>query len=109
MGSLLLCIELTKIQSNYKPYLQVLSMLTANLSGYPKRPDLDSIRKYLDAGGENPFTAAVKNAVQGQIKAEIDIVTDGQIRDPVSLIAYNVPGMATCLLYTSPSPRDGLL
>lgn len=70
-------------------------MLTANLSGYPKRPDLDAIRKYLDAGGENPFTTAVKNAVQGQKKAEIDIVTDGQIRNPVSVIAYNVPGMTT--------------
>ncbi len=70
-------------------------MLTANLSGYPKRPDLESIRKYLDVGGENPFTTSVRNAVQGQIKAKIDIVTDGQIRDPVPLIASNVPGMVT--------------
>ncbi|HEX7515468.1 MAG TPA: hypothetical protein VF393_07775, partial [archaeon] len=60
-------------------------MLTANLSGYPKRPDLESIRKYLDVGGENPFITSVKNAVQGQIKAKIDIVTDGQIRYPIPL------------------------
>ena len=70
-------------------------MLTANLSGYPKRPDLDSIRKYLDVGGENPFTTSVKKAVQDQIEAKIDIVTDGQIRDPFTLLASNVPGMET--------------
>jgi 5-methyltetrahydropteroyltriglutamate--homocysteine methyltransferase len=75
-------------------------MLTANLSGYPKRPDLDSIRKYLDVGGENPFTTSVKKAVHDQIEAKIDIVTDGQIRDPLLLIASNVPGMETngCVL-----------
>lgn len=70
-------------------------MLTANLSGYPKRPDLNVIRKYLEVGGENPFTAAVKNAVQDQIKAGTDVVTDGQIRDSITLIASNVPGMKT--------------
>jgi 5-methyltetrahydropteroyltriglutamate--homocysteine methyltransferase len=70
-------------------------MLTANLSGYPKRPDLNSIRKYLELGGENPFTASVKKAVQNQIEAGIDIVTDGQIRDFMTLIASNVPGMGS--------------
>ena len=70
-------------------------MLTANLSGYPKSPDLDSIRKYLDVGGENPFTASVKRAVRDQIEAKVDIVTDGQIRDPITLIASNVSGMET--------------
>jgi 5-methyltetrahydropteroyltriglutamate--homocysteine methyltransferase len=70
-------------------------MLTANLSGYPKRPDLDSIRKYLDVGGENPFTTSVKRAVRDQIEAKVDIVTDGQIKDPITLIASNVPGMET--------------
>ena len=80
MDSRLRCIELIEIQSKKNSYLQVLNMLTANLSGYPKRPDLESIRKYLDVGGENPFITSVKNAVQGQIKAKIDIVTDGQIR-----------------------------
>ncbi len=70
-------------------------MLATNLSGYPKRPDLNSIRKYLEVGGENPFTAAVKKAVQDQIEAGLDIVTDGQIRDSITLIASSVPGMET--------------
>jgi 5-methyltetrahydropteroyltriglutamate--homocysteine methyltransferase len=93
MGSLLLCIELTEIQSKKNSYPQVFSMLTANLSGYPKRPDLNAIRKYLGVGGENPFTTSIKKAVQSQMEAKIDIVTDGQIRDPFSLIASNVKGM----------------
>jgi methionine synthase II (cobalamin-independent) len=95
MGSLSLYIERIEIPSKKKAYPQVFSMLTANLSGYPERPDLDAIRKYLDVGGEDPFTTAVKKAVQGQIEAKIDIVTDGQIRDPFTVIASNVPGMET--------------
>ncbi|MGZ4863143.1 MAG: hypothetical protein ACXV5H_09740 [Halobacteriota archaeon] len=70
-------------------------MFTANLSGYPKRPDLDSIRKYLDVGGEDPYITSVKNAVRSQIKAKIDVITDGQIRYPIPLIASKVPGMTT--------------
>jgi 5-methyltetrahydropteroyltriglutamate--homocysteine methyltransferase len=88
-------------------------MLTANLSGYPKRPDLESIRKYLDVGGENPFTTAVKNAVQSQIKAKIDIVTDGQIRHPIPLLASNVPGMTTdgriCIKSKLGAPRRPMM
>lgn len=95
MDWLSLCTELTEIRDKREFYPQVLSMLIANLSGYPKRPDLDSIRKYLEVGGENPFTAAVKKAVQDQIKAGMDMVTDGQIRDSITLIASNVPGMQT--------------
>ncbi len=68
-------------------------MLSANLSGYPTRPDLNSIRAYVRAGGENPFTAAVKKAVQDQLRAGVDIVTDGQVRQVTHLLAYNVPGM----------------
>ena len=95
MDWLSLCTELTEIRDKGEFYPQALSMLTANLSGYPKRPDLNSIRKYLEVGGENPFTAAVKRAVQDQIKAGMDMVTDGQIRDSIALIASNVPGMET--------------
>lgn len=69
------------------------SMLTTNLSGYPRRPDLNSIRKYLAAGGENPFTAATKKAVRAQIDAGVDVITDGQVRDVLNVIASNVPGM----------------
>jgi 5-methyltetrahydropteroyltriglutamate--homocysteine methyltransferase len=68
-------------------------MLSANLSGYPTRPDLKAIREYVRAGGENPFTAAVKKAVQDQLRAGVDIVTDGQVRKVTDLLASNVPGM----------------
>lgn len=68
-------------------------MLSANLSGYPTRPDLKAIREYVRAGGENPFTAAVKKAVQDQLRAGVDIVTDGQVRQVTDLLASNVPGM----------------
>lgn len=69
------------------------SMLTTNLSGYPRRPDQTSIRKYLRIGGENPFTTATKKAVQEQIDAGVDVITDGQVRDVLNVIASNVPGM----------------
>ncbi|HYB59825.1 MAG TPA: hypothetical protein VEB88_06220 [Candidatus Acidoferrales bacterium] len=69
------------------------SMLTTNLSGYPRRPDLNSIRKYVATGGEDPFTAATKKAVRAQIDAGVDIITDGQVRDILNVIASNVPGM----------------
>src|SRR5665647_957779 len=111
MDSRLRCIELIEIQSKKNSYLQVLNMLTANLSGYPKRPDLESIRKYLDVGGENPFITSVKNAVQGQIKAKI--VTDGQIRYPIPLMASNVPGMTTdgrvCIENKLGAPRTPMM
>jgi len=68
-------------------------MLSANLSGYPTRPDLSSIREYVRAGGENPFTSAVKKAVQDQLRAGVDIVTDGQARQVTHLLASNVPGI----------------
>ena len=68
-------------------------MLSANLSGYPTRPDLKAIREYVRAGGENQFTAAVKKAVQDQLRAGVDIVTDGQVRQVTDLLASNVPGM----------------
>ncbi len=68
-------------------------MLSANLSGYPTRPDLNSIREYVRVGGENPFTVAVKKAVQDQLRAGVDIVTDGQVRQLTHLLASNVPGM----------------
>ena len=68
-------------------------MLSANLSGYPTRPDLKAIREYVRAGGENPFTTAVKKAVQDQLRAGVDIVTDGQVRQVTDLLASNVPGM----------------
>jgi 5-methyltetrahydropteroyltriglutamate--homocysteine methyltransferase len=68
-------------------------MLSANLSGYPTRPDLNSIREYVRVGGENPFTVAVKKAVQDQLRAGVDIITDGQVRQVTHLLASNVPGM----------------
>ena len=68
-------------------------MLSANLSGYPTRPDLKVIREYVRAGGENPFTAGVKKAVQDQLRAGVDIVTDGQVRQVTDLLASNVPGI----------------
>jgi 5-methyltetrahydropteroyltriglutamate--homocysteine methyltransferase len=68
-------------------------MLSANLSGYPTRPDLKAIREYVRAGGENPFTAGVKKAVQDQLRAGVDIVTDGQVRQVADLLASNVPGI----------------
>jgi 5-methyltetrahydropteroyltriglutamate--homocysteine methyltransferase len=76
-------------------------MLTTNLSGYPRRPDLNSIRKYLAIGGENPYTIATKKAVREQMEAGVDVITDGQVRDVLNVMASNVPGMeAAC-----PRPR----
>ncbi len=70
-------------------------MLSANLSGYPTRPDLKTIREYIRAGGENPFTRGVKRAVQDQIAAKVDVITDGQVREIAPLIALSVPGITT--------------
>ncbi len=70
-------------------------MLSANLSGYPTRPNLTAIREYIRTGGENPFTTGVKRAVQDQLAAKVDIITDGQIREIVPLFALCVPGMTT--------------
>jgi|GEM_PF-234932 len=70
-------------------------LLSANLSGYPTRPGLEAIEEYIRLGGENPFTTGVKNAVQDQMKAGVDIITDGQVRETTPLIASTVPGMVT--------------
>jgi 5-methyltetrahydropteroyltriglutamate--homocysteine methyltransferase len=88
-------------------------MFAANLSGYPTRPDLGSIRKFLEVGGENPFTAAVKKAVQDQKKAGMNLITDGQVREIVPLIASRVPGMVTnshtCIKNKLGLPREPTL
>ncbi|HYA32519.1 MAG TPA: hypothetical protein VEG65_00775 [Candidatus Bathyarchaeia archaeon] len=68
-------------------------MLSSNLSGYPTRPDLNVIRDYLKKGGEDPFTLAINEAVQDQVRAGVDIITDGQIRRLTSLIASKVTGI----------------
>jgi 5-methyltetrahydropteroyltriglutamate--homocysteine methyltransferase len=68
-------------------------MLSANLSGYPTRPNLNAIRQYVRTGGENPFSVAVKEAVQDQLIAGVDIVTDGQARQVIDLLAFNTPGI----------------
>ncbi len=44
--------------------------------------------------GRDPFVASVKAAVEDQIKAGIDLISDGQVRaDMVSMFAANIPGM----------------
>jgi len=70
-------------------------LLSANLSGYPTRPGLKAIEEYIRVGGENPFTTGVKNAVQDQMNAGVDIITDGQVRETALVIASTVPGMVT--------------
>ncbi len=71
------------------------SVLSGNLSGYPTRPELAAIREYIRVRGENPFITGVKEAVQDQVEARIDILTDGQVREIVPLIASSVPGLST--------------
>ena len=68
-------------------------MLATNLSGYPTRPSINMIRNLVKYGGENPFDIAVKEAVKDQIKADMDLVTDGQVRDIIHTFALHVPGM----------------
>ncbi len=71
------------------------SVLSANLSGYPTRPDLEAIRRYVRTGGQNPFAKGVQRAVQEQIEAKLDLITDGEVREIIPLIALSVPGITT--------------
>jgi len=51
---------------------------------------------------------SIKKAVQAQIEAKIDIITDGQIKDLFTLIASNVPGMGPNVPGMEPNvPRMG--
>ncbi len=68
-------------------------MLATNLTGYPTRPSINTIRYWVKYGGKNPFDVAVHEAVKDQINAGVDLVTDGQVRDIISIFALNVPGM----------------
>jgi 5-methyltetrahydropteroyltriglutamate--homocysteine methyltransferase len=68
-------------------------LLATNLSGYPTRPSINTIRYWIRYGGKNPFDVAVKEAVNDQINAGVDLVTDGQVRDTIPIFALNVPGM----------------
>ncbi|MGZ4912037.1 MAG: hypothetical protein ACXVI3_01365 [Halobacteriota archaeon] len=70
-------------------------MLSGNLSGYPTRPALAAIQEYIRVKGENPFITGVKRAVKDQVAAKIDVITDGQVREIVPLIASSVPGINT--------------
>ena len=51
------------------------------------------IRNLVKYGGEDPFDIAVKDAVKDQINADMDLVTDGQVRDIIHTFALHVPGM----------------
>jgi 5-methyltetrahydropteroyltriglutamate--homocysteine methyltransferase len=68
-------------------------LLVTNLSGYPTRPSINTIRYWVRYGGKNPFDVAVHEAVKDQTNAGVDMVTDGQVRDMISIFALNVPGM----------------
>lgn len=68
-------------------------MLVTNLSGYPTRPSINVIRNWVKYRGENPFDVAVKEAVKDQIKAGMELVTDGQVRDVIHAFALHVRGM----------------
>ena len=54
------------------------------------------------------FLIIVTGAVYSSLSSA-QIITDGTVGAQVTLNGIDVDIVETCLLYTSPSPRDGLL
>jgi 5-methyltetrahydropteroyltriglutamate--homocysteine methyltransferase len=73
-------------------------MLTTVVGSYPSLPkDPQSIGSKLSnfLGSYDPFIPALELAVQDQVNAGVDIISDGQVRgDMIEVFAKNIPGMA---------------
>ena len=73
-------------------------MLTTVVGSYPSLPkDPQSIGTKLSnyLGIYDPYIPALELAVKDQINANIDIISDGQVRgDMIEIFAKNISGMA---------------
>jgi len=73
-------------------------MLTTVVGSYPSLPkDPQSIGNKISSflGSYDPFIPALKLAVEDQVNAGVDIISDGQVRgDMIEVFANNIPGMA---------------
>jgi UDP-glucuronate decarboxylase len=56
---------------------------------------------------DNPYFEIIRHDVEEPILLEVDEIYN--LACPASPIHYQFDPVKTCLLYTSPSPRDGLL
>lgn len=72
-------------------------MLTTVVGSYPSLPRSPTslMEKIKDLGGSyDSFHPAIKLAVKDQVRAGIDIISDGQVReDMLAIFALNIPGM----------------
>ena len=72
-------------------------MLTTVVGSYPvttKRPESISSKISNILGLYDEFVPCYEIAVEDQIKAGIDIISDGQVRgDMIEIYARNIPGM----------------
>ncbi|HHW16242.1 MAG TPA: methionine synthase [Methanothermobacter sp.] len=72
-------------------------MITTVVGSYPSQPSKPRNwrEKLLNIiGSYDPYKHAIKIAVKDQIKAGIDIISDGQVRgDMISIFASKIPGM----------------
>jgi len=72
-------------------------LLTTVVGSYPSQPSKprnwrEKLLKIL--GSYDPYKHAIKIAVKDQVKADIDIISDGQVRgDMISIFASKIPGM----------------
>jgi len=75
----------------------VRSILTTVVGSYPAKPSKprnwkEKILKIV--GSYDPYHHAIETAIQDQVKAGIDIISDGQVRgDMISIFASKIPGM----------------
>jgi 5-methyltetrahydropteroyltriglutamate--homocysteine methyltransferase len=73
-------------------------MLTTVVGSYPALPQepsclKDKISAFM--GSYDPYQSALELAVQDQVKAGVDLISDGQVRgDMLEIFAISIPGMA---------------
>ncbi len=73
-------------------------MLTTVVGSYPVLPkDPQSVGSKISnfLGAYDPFIPALKLAVEDQVNAGVDLISDGQVRgDMIEVFARNIPGMS---------------
>ena len=96
---------MVKIKTTHVGSLPRSNELSTLLASKDNKEEI-SIKKFDEVVRKN-----VLEVVKKQINTGIDIVSDGEM-SKISYATYikdRVDGFSGCLLYTSPSPRDGLL
>ncbi len=75
----------------------MIKMLTTVVGSYPSLPkDPQSIGSKISSflGSYDPYISALKLAVEDQVNAGVDVISDGQVRgDMIEVFARNIPGM----------------